>query len=630
MAKITELPLAAPITGAETIPVVQDDEMRRTTVAELREVTGLTGLLTQHPAAQDIGVAAPAAASGDYFGADMALAKVLPANTVIEGFDFALFSGGNVTIYAATATNAVGGYLTNASVIVPGPPLPLVGYAPGPHSLTADDLAPLGDLSGKILVLKGVCAFLEATAPVGDDQWVAINTATLAATLVPNRKIQMKVRYHTSDDHSGDLLEFTGAQIKELIAAAPSQNSLRMKRAVREYGFFPQPLSRAAAADIPTATVGASYANSAINGRDYAHPTVPLNSPKVTWLGGVPIIAAGTGAYHARGAFYAGPGGNYANQYASAEIEFSGTDIELIFFASFGAVANQLRLLVNDRIVAVHTLPTVDGAPHFLHWHWDAGVSGRLRVEGVGANFGGFNVADPAQVSNTGRDYPLVSLMGDSFAEGTGASNQCDGQAVSMLRACGFNPAVAAVGGTGIAATGFPGAGRVNWLNATRMLDLTLAGVIDARTGLPAAPAAGILCLSINDAGALTENQARDGVFTLADAWIAANPGKPLGVFGPTATNGETNLNLLKIRDGARNACFGLAPQGVRFFDRFGPNSLLRSGSATVVGDQANYYTGYNPLDAEPDPTHPNQRGHNLDALTMALDLRSWVLAELA
>jgi hypothetical protein len=224
--------------------------------------------------------------------------------------------------------------------------------------------------------------------------------------------------------------------------------------------------------------------------------------------------------------------------------------------------------------------------------------------------------------------------------------------------------------------------------------------VTDALSGAAAAPALGVVCLSINDTdlpsslwnGAATYQAAiAKALFTLIDAWIAANPGKPLVVFGPTWTMGTPGPALYLMRDGAQEACWGHAANNVWFIDRLAPTPILREGArvflsttgtttngsavVTAMASQTGLVTGapisgagipagasVKSIDsgtqitlshnatasasgvalvtrndhgalysfAPGDMTHPSQAGHNLDALWMAKELRRVILTELA
>ena len=168
----------------------------------------------------------------------------------------------------------------------------------------------------------------------------------------------------------------------------------------------------------------------------------------------------------------------------------------------------------------------------------------------------------------------------------------------------------------------------------------------------------------------------------------AQRPGKPLVVFGPTWPNENPPLDIYRMRDAGQEVCQSLP--NVWFVDRLGAGPMLRKGtlsstattgtltnaskiitalastsgvgvgsmvlgtgipvgarvasvdSATQVtldvnataggagialifrNDPAAMYT------VTGDTTHPNQFGHNLDALWLARQLRELILTQLA
>ena len=314
----------------------------------------------------------------------------------------------------------------------------------------------------------------------------------------------------------------------------------------------------------------------------------------------------------------------------------------------------------------------------------------------AGGRVKGFNVASTSEFASAGRTYPLVTLIGDSFPEGTGSFPYYDGEGASLLRACGFNPANAGVGGTGLMNPGT--GGKVNWQDSHRLADLALNGWTDEITGAAPLPLLGIIQMSINDFGldstywngaANYQAAVNRALWVLIDHWNTQRPGKPLVVFGPTNASGNADLDLFRMRDAGQEAVAGASGSNVWFIDRLGPGPLLRSGSldrtvttgnthtstlidglasttnvvvgssvygsgipdgtrvvsivpatsvtlsnattSTLVGTAitfANSQTAiYTTLS---DPTHPNQPGHNYDALTEARMLRELILTQFA
>lgn len=370
-------------------------------------------------------------------------------------------------------------------------------------------------------------------------------------------------------------------------AQARSGNSAALISAIRSNGFFPGPITRLSANDIPTITVGAAGIGSTINANSAVGPAILANDSRIKWLSG-PTAPDGSGTWLPRGAWY---GGARTTQYASFEFVHTGTVFEFSCVGSFSTTANNLRVLVNDAVAGVTTVPSSTGQYYYVKFVFPVAATRRIRIEGANGKFRGVNVVSSADVAGTGRNYPLISVMGDSFAEGTGAALPMDGEAVSLVRALGGNVALGAVGGTGILNPGT--GGKVAWTDPTRMTDLTMVGAVDSAQGVSTVPALGIVMMSINDQGLAAsvwspfgssfQAAVNNRCWTLIDAWQNANPGKPLIFFGPTWPSGDPVLDIYRIRDATQEACWGAARSNVWFIDRLSPLTAVRSGVNTFT-----------------------------------------------
>ena len=478
------------------------------------------------------------------------------------------------------------------------------------------------------------------------------------------------------------------------LGARKSQNTRALIDAIRTQGFYPQPLTRCPANDIPAVTLGAAGAASALNGRAQGNPLLLLSDARIKWLAG-PATLDGSGAWLPRGAWY---GAGRASQYASFEFSHTGSDLELCVVGSFASASANIRVLVNDRIAALTTVPFNTGSYYYLRLTFPASTTRRIRIESAGGKLRGINVANTNEVAATGRSYPCIALLGDSFPEATGASPMMDGEGAAVIRALGGNAIIGAVGGTGLLNPGT--GGKVAWTDSTRLTDLTMNGVSDT-LGQAVAPQLGIVMASINDQSAPSawwngaanfEAAIAKAAYTVIDAWFTANPGKPLVWFGPTWTTGNPPLDVYRIRDAVRDACWGYAGSNVWFLDRLDAAPVLRGGarsstattgtttsasavvtalastagivsgsdaigaslpdgtrvlsidsatqvtlsnaatasasgvSLTFKNDQAAHYANLQ----QSDGTHPDQRGHTLDALWMAQQVRRLILTEFA
>ena len=370
-------------------------------------------------------------------------------------------------------------------------------------------------------------------------------------------------------------------------AQARSGNSATLVSAVRNNGFFPGPSSRLSANDIPTISVGAGGIGSTINANSAVGPAILATDNRIKWLSG-PTSPDGSGTWLPRGAWY---GTGRTTQYASVEFVHTGTVFEFSCVGAFYSVVNNIRVLVNDAVAGMTTVPSSDGQYHYVKFAFPTAATRRIRIEGAGGKFRGVNVVSSAEITGTGRNYPLISVMGDSFAEGAGATLPMDGEAVSLVRALGGNLALGAVGATGILNPG--SGGKVAWTDATRMTDLTMVGAVDAAQGVSTVPALGIVMMSINDQGLAASFWSPYGssyqaainnrCWALIDAWQSANPGKPLIFYGPTWPTGDPVLDIFRLRDATQEACWGAARSNVWFIDRLAPLTAVRSGGNTFT-----------------------------------------------
>lgn len=410
-----------------------------------------------------------------------------------------------------------------------------------------------------------------------------------------------------------------------------SATTAELIAAIRNHGTGSRPAQRLSTADLPTLTLGTNGAASTINGNAAGSPTYPGNSNRLTYLCG-PMAVAGTtwpltGYYRARGAFY---GGGIRGQTSPIAYEFlhTGTEFEIPVHGS-GVPGVNFRILVNGAQAATLAVPNSTGSRYYVKVAFPANGTRRITVETSGVPVCGVNVADgPAEIASTGRMPPLVTMIGDSFAEGTGATLG-EGESLVLARALGFDCGLAAAGGTGMISPG----SRVSFTDPERLIDLSLAGVTGAQSGAPADPLMGIVFGSLNDQGASSAQYSPFGAtlqeaianrtHAMADAWMAARPGRPLVFFGPTWPSGAPNnrppLTIYAIRDGIMEAAWSRANENVWFIDRLMPS--LREGIYSTPSDQASLYTGT-------DTTHPTPLGHRFDGLWMAAALRRLILSE--
>lgn len=296
---------------------------------------------------------------------------------------------------------------------------------------------------------------------------------------------------------------------------------------------------------------------------------------------------------------------------------------------------------MNGAVGATTSIPNNTGGLYYLRVAFPAADTRRIRIETAGLPCNGVHVASSAEISSTSREYPIATLVGDSFLEGSGAE-MGDVTSTVLARALGLNCALAAVGATGVVnpgnnnTAGFP---KVNFADPNRLQDLTLSGVASAQTGAAANPRLGLVFGSLNDNGlaaaiytpfgASLQLAINNRAQAIIDAWVAARPGRPLVLFGPVWPSGAPNnrppLDIYRIRDGLAEAAWSRANENIWFIDRL--TTTRREGIYSTVGDQASLYTGGF---TGTDPTHPTPAGHRHDGLLDAAQLRRLILTEFA
>jgi hypothetical protein len=390
-------------------------------------------------------------------------------------------------------------------------------------------------------------------------------------------------------------------------AAPKSANTLALIAAIRAWGCLPAPSYRLAPADVPSVALGVAGAASTINAQGAGGASVARFDPKLSYVAG-PVRSAGTafplsGYAISRCGYYGAANALgdplFGTLYHAYEFLHTGTQFELPITGHGAAATYNVRLLVDDAVAATQAAPSGNGNLYFLKFTFGSSRTRRIRVETYGVPTNGVNVANAAEIAPVGRAYPLVTIMGDSFVEGTGANFAANGEGALLARLLGLRGAVAGVGGSGLINSGgnnSAGFAKVNFAETTRMTDLTMAGVIDAASGSALSPALGVVMATLNDSsvsgfaavsGATSfEDAILRQTLKLVDAWRTANPGKPLVLFGPTWPSATPLLDIYRNRDAVQRAALaaGGPAGGVWFVDRLGPGAVLRQGAIDYLG----------------------------------------------
>ena len=429
--------------------------------------------------------------------------------------------------------------------------------------------------------------------------------------------------------------------------AQKSANTMALIRAVRRNGFYPRPVASLPVSDRPTLTVGAAGAVSAIDGSSVDTPRISRSDSRLSYVSGVPQPF---GSNFPRDRFFMSRGGFYGwgdaagtvplrgSAYFAYEFLHTGSQFEIPTLGNGNSGVN-VRVIVNGGHGGAVAVPNNDGSGRYLRVQFPSAAQRLIRIETAGVPCNGLHVASSAEVSATGRSYPLVTMIGDSFMEGSGAEVG-DITGTVIARALGFNCAMAGVGATGIInpgnsnLAGFP---KVPFHDSTRLTDLTLAGVTSAHPATATVPALGLLFGSVNDQGlaasvyspfgATLQAAINNRLQVIIDTWAAARAGKPLVLMGPIWPSGAPNnrppLDIYRIRDGMAEAAWSRSADNIWFIDRL--QQPRREGVYSTLTDQAALYTGGS---TGTDATHPTPAGHRHDGLIDAAQLRRLILTE--
>lgn len=386
-------------------------------------------------------------------------------------------------------------------------------------------------------------------------------------------------------------------------SVAKTANTATLIAAARTLGFFANQTHNTPSADLATITIGGLFAVSTINGASTFTPAIARSSSKISWPCGMLVLQGynvGQETYCGRNSYN---GSGYAgNGFTAQEFTHTGTTFDSLISDFYAQGPGNFRVYVNGKLAGTATVGT--GSTNQLQWVNIAFPSSATRLIRIETNvpMGGLNVASAANIVSSAIARPLVTIMGDSFPEGTGASTgfNLTGEANTLANIMGWNPNIAGSGGTGILNAGT----KCNFQNTTRLLDLTLSGVNDLITGSALAPVLGIVMGSgPNDVtldstswgGAANYLEAvRKGTLVIINAWKAARPGKPLVFFGPTWRNSVPIPDVFTYRDGIEQACSAAGGIGANiwFIDRLNPNTATRSSLLNYLSTTGNTTTG--------------------------------------
>lgn len=379
--------------------------------------------------------------------------------------------------------------------------------------------------------------------------------------------------------------------MSRLLASAKGGASARVQQLLR-----PAPSFRDTAHPSPP-TYSLSAANAATtiaNSRTFDAVVSAAASPYFTWWGGTPVIAGNS--YPNDGLILAPSSAvPFATNTAIMEFMHHGRYLDLIFLG--GGATNQIY--VDGMPITEFTSdqsPTLTTASdgNFYRIILDFGSSALRRIgwrtanKIAGVTVGPFDtVYAPSKAG-----VPRAVILGDSFTEGTGATDTGTGWASLLGSRMGWDTFVSGSGGTGYLATNVP-LGRVK-LRDRLATDCTALN-----------PDIVVVAMGIND-GANTAAAVAAEAALCYDDILAGNPDRLLIVISPFSQNGNPTAFHLAVSPLLEAAC---EARGGIYINLLSPKLVTGTGKvgATVNDGNASVITGS-------DGTHPTQLGHEIYA----------------
>lgn len=236
MTTISALPAAGALSGTEPVILVQGGAAKKAPIGDLIDtiaqpyvdaaeaaataaeglVTGLDALRTAHPVPAYIGTPGDPVDGTDAAANSYAFLTVFPSGTVLDDIKIYMHASASITIKARTPTNISGGLLTASSTAPSSGPSVTIFCAAGLVTITAAELAGLGDVSGKVLIFEAAHFAYTSGAISGLESWAVLPAdGSTTANIFTTLHLQIRINYHNSYTYS---LDFTGADVLEGLA----------------------------------------------------------------------------------------------------------------------------------------------------------------------------------------------------------------------------------------------------------------------------------------------------------------------------------------------------------------------------------------------------------------------------
>lgn len=329
---------------------------------------------------------------------------------------------------------------------------------------------------------------------------------------------------------------------------------------------------------------------------------VRFDNPAFRYLGATPVVA---GDIPARG-YYVRP----SEQTMIWAVDIAFPDGCSVFeIATFGTGSGWFRVIADGMLAHEERSiqgPPADGNEYLIRVDFGSYLARSVRIEMTsGFWFRGFTVPPGTVVAPLDQEIgPRVIIVGDSFAEGTGAPSALEGFVSHLASFMGWiDVAAAAQGGTGYLN---PGPAE---LNRSPFIDRAARDVIARQ------PNVVIVFGGLNDSGrdpAELEDAARAYYQTILDGIL----GVTLIVVGPIWPRSVDGYQpIIDASNAVKNAASGLA---TLYIDPLDPEWITGTRDDPSSGNAAN-------LIGE-DGTHPTPEGHIFIACKIATALQGVVL----
>jgi len=320
------------------------------------------------------------------------------------------------------------------------------------------------------------------------------------------------------------------------------------------------------------------------------------NDPAVTLHGGMPVLAVALGTNYYQNQAN-GQSGSGASPWVW-EFDYYGADLALYFRNAISG-SSLFWVWVDGQPTTAAPQASTAASANSAFWYrltWGAAKQRRVRVYTAGADYGGIAVQLTDSINQVGKPGYSILILGDSYTNGTGATNQITSYPVSLGRMLDVELFQCGIGGTGYVQPGsgaiFGDSTRINPLGTLKPNEVWFVG-------------------SINDSS-YTTTQVTTNANAAWAAVKAASPNSIIRVCGVQANSGSMSAANIANNTALKNAALAA---GYSFFDPI--NEGWITGTGHVGGTTG---TGNADVMVGSDAIHPSQAGHDYFARRLRSD----------